>query len=50
MISSTKLYCAAACFMFGSIVQIYTFTKTNDIHNSTGIGWGAFAVFLITEC
>lgn len=36
----TKLNYALAFFSIGGIVQIYTYSKTNDFNKSTGIGWG----------
>lgn len=43
-----KLIAATICFIAGTLTEIYTFNKTNDIKKSTGIGWGLAAVFFLS--
>jgi hypothetical protein len=43
----TKLGFGLAFFSIGGIVEIYTFSKTNDFQQSTGLGWGLLAALIV---
>lgn len=40
LLLKTKLKYSLAFFSVGGIVEIYTYSKTNDFSKSTGFGWG----------
>jgi hypothetical protein len=42
----TKLNYSLVFFLIGGIVEMYTFTKTNDFCYSTGLGWGFFLAWI----
>jgi len=35
-------------FLIGGCVEAYTFSKTNNLRESTGLGWSIFAILLIS--
>lgn len=43
-----RIICGTICFVAGAAVEAYTFSKSNDVHKSTGLGWGlvSLAFFL----
>lgn len=42
-----RLIFGTTCFTMGVFCEMYTYNKTNDFNQSTGIGWGVLALILI---